>query len=87
MKLIFWYLQVDSINICHKNYLVELLLASNTQKLVDLHVFLFATWMDVTVNGNGKSFFFQIWLNQLRFKITFSFTYPYSSYQHTIKSK
>ena len=27
--------------------------------MVGLHVFLFATWMDVTVNGNSKSNFFQ----------------------------
>ena len=59
MKLILGY----SINICHKNYLVEPLWVSNTQKLVGLHVFLFATWMDVTVNRNGKSnFFFKICL-------------------------
>lgn len=46
-------------NICHKNYFDEPLCSSNTQKQSDLYGFLYATWMDVTVNGNGKSSFFQ----------------------------
>ena len=58
MKLIFGYLQVNSINNCHKDCFVEPPNSSNTQKLFGLHGFLFATWMDVTVNGNGKVIFF-----------------------------
>ena len=45
-------------NICLINYLAEPLCPFNTQKLVILCVFLSATWMEVTVNGNGKSNFF-----------------------------
>ena len=63
MKLIFWYLQVYSINNHHKNCFVEPPSSYNTQKLLGLHGFLFPSWMDVTVNGNGKViFFFQNWL-------------------------
>lgn len=59
MNHILLYVQVDSVNICHKNYFHEPLCSSYTQKLFGLHGFLFATWMDVTVNGNGQTHFFQ----------------------------
>ena len=66
MKIILCYLQVHSMSVCHKTTNVEPLCFSNTQNLFVFHVFLLTTWMDVTVNGNGKIIFFSqfAWTNQ-----------------------
>ena len=62
LKVVFFacfvILQVNNMNICHKNYFDESLCSSYTQRLFGLYGFLFATWMDVTVNGNCQRNFF-----------------------------